>query len=174
MINLVIKGVTVRTYKESDKFNLTRVADNKNVWDNLRDSFPYPYHIQDAEEFIERCRKEEPQRTFAIEYEEKCIGSIGLVLQSDIYRKSAEIGYFIGEPYWGKGIASKAVEVVLKYGFEQLDLIRIFCGIFDFNKASMRVVEKCGFELESIARKAIIKNGKIHDEYRYVKLREEK
>ena len=87
--------------------------------------------------------------------------------QVDVYRKSAEIGYWIGEPYWGKGIATEAAKLITAYGFEQLELLKIFSAVFDFNKASQRVLEKAGYKLEAIIEKAICKNHKLCDEYRY-------
>ena len=99
--------------------------------------------------------------------EGEIIGSIGLVLQSDVYKLTAEIGYWIGEPYWGKGITTKAVQLITEYGFNELGLVRIYTGVFDFNKASQKVLEKAGFKLESIFEKSVVKNNKICDEYRY-------
>jgi RimJ/RimL family protein N-acetyltransferase len=94
------------------------------------------------------------------------------VPQTDIYRLGAEIGYWIGEPYWGQGIATKAVELVTEYGFNRLGLERIYSGVFDFNKASQKVLEKSGFTLEGIFKKSVIKNGRIINEYRYAKIKE--
>ena len=94
-----------------------------------------------------------------------------MVLQTDVYRLSAEIGYWIGEPYWGLGIATRAVELLTQYGFNQLGLVRIYSGVFDFNVPSRKVLEKAGFKLEGIFEKSIIKNGEIRDEYRYAKLK---
>jgi ribosomal-protein-alanine N-acetyltransferase len=95
-----------------------------------------------------------------------------LVIQKDIYRLSAEIGYWLGEPYWGKGIALKAVNLITEYGFNELELVRIYSGVFDFNKASHRVMEKAGFKLEAVFERSVIKNGIICDEYRYAKIKE--
>jgi RimJ/RimL family protein N-acetyltransferase len=122
-------------------------------------------------DFITQCNNEIPQITFAIEYKGELAGCIGLTIQSDIYRLSAEIGYWIGEPYWGLGIATLAVEMITTYGFEQSNLVRIYAGVFDYNKASQRVMEKAGYKLESIAEKSIIKNGELHNEYRYAKVK---
>jgi RimJ/RimL family protein N-acetyltransferase len=112
---------------------------------------------------------ENPPCTFAIEYMGELAGCIGLVKQTDVYKLSAEIGYWIGEPYWGLGIATTAVELLTEYGFHQLGLVRIYSGVFDFNKASQRVLEKAGYQLEGIFEKSVIKNGKICNEYRYAK-----
>ncbi len=100
-------------------------------------------------------------------------GNIGLVKGTDVYVKSAEIGYFLGELFWNKGIMTQAVNLITDYGFENLDIDRIYTGVFDYNLASQRVLEKCGFTKEATFRKAIFKNGKIYDEIRYAKLKNE-
>lgn len=164
------KSVQIRSLKSSDKSTLATLANNKKVWDNLRDYIPYPYVENDAEYFINITKQQNPKQTFAIEYKGDLCGVIGLVIQTDVYSQSAEIGYWIGEPYWGKGIATKAVELITAYGFDELDLIRIYTGVFDYNRASMRVLEKNGFENEGIFKKAIFKNGRIYDEHRFYKL----
>lgn len=159
--------IRLRTFSDKDFPVIARLCNNKNIWDNLRDMMPYPYSEEDAKEFIKYCLGEEPQMTFAIEYNSEVAGVIGLVRQTDIYRMSAELGYWIGEPYWGKGIAGRAVKLITDYGFNKLGLARIYSGVFDFNKASQRVLEKCGFKLEAIFEKSVIKNNIILDEYRY-------
>jgi [ribosomal protein S5]-alanine N-acetyltransferase len=159
--------IRLRQLKAADSVRLSQLANNKNIWENVRDFFPHPYTEENAIEFIELCSKENPQVTFAIEYNSNLAGVIGLVLQTDIYRLSAEIGYWIGQPFWNKGIASNAIKIIVDYGFNTLQLQRIFTGVFDFNKASQRILEKNGFVLEGIFKRAIIKNNKIIDEYRY-------
>jgi RimJ/RimL family protein N-acetyltransferase len=162
--------VTLRGFKETDCNQLAKLCNNRKIWDNLRDFIPSPYSEQNAVDFIKICRLENPQVTFAIHYNEELAGCIGLVLQSDIYRLSAEIGYWIGEPFWGLGIATTAVELLTEYGFEQLKLIRIYSGVFEYNLASQRVLEKAGYKKEGVFEKSIIKNGVICNEYRYAKI----
>ncbi len=164
--------IKIRNLKLSDKAELAKLANNKNVWDNLRDYIPYPYMESDAEFFIGLTNKENPKQTFGIEYKGKLSGVIGLVVQKDVYQKSAEIGYWIGEPFWGNGIATRAVELITKYGFDTLHLNRIYTGVFEYNIASMRVLEKNGFKKEGIFKNAIIKNNKVCDEHRFYKLNE--
>ncbi len=171
MVELTAGQIRLRGFSNLDRTRLATLCNSKKIWDNVRDLMPYPYSEQDAIEFITRCQKENPPGTFAIEYEGALAGCVGLVLQSDVYKLTAEIGYWIGEPYWGQGIATKAVELMTDYGFSQLGLVRIYSGVFDFNKASQRVLEKSGFKLEGIFEKSFIKNGKIGDEYRYAKLK---
>jgi RimJ/RimL family protein N-acetyltransferase len=166
-LKMVSGNIRLRSLSMDDIPVLTQLANNKKIWVNLRDIFPHPYTEEDARIFIRRCMGENPKLTFAIEYQNSLTGVIGLVLQSDVYRFSAEIGYWIGEPYWNKGIATRAVNSLVDYGFQSLHLQRIFTGVFDHNKASQRVLEKCGFTLEGIASKAIFKNNRFLDEYKY-------
>lgn len=165
--------VSLRRLDKSDIGRLAELANNKKIWDNVRDYFSHPYSVQDAEKFIEMISMEDPPATFGIRFKGELAGVAGLVGQSDVYRLNAEIGYWIGEPFWGKGIASKAVNLLTSYGFEKLGLERIYSGIFDYNKASKRVLEKCGFQFEGVFERAIIKNGQILDEFRYSKLKED-
>lgn len=163
--------IKLRTLQLSDKSELAKLLNNPKVCDNLRDHIPFPYSKEDADFFINLCLKENPQQNFAIDCDGKLCGVIGLVVQSGIYRKSAEIGYWLGEPFWGKGIATIAVDLISIYGFEKLDLIRIYTGVFAFNIASMKVLEKNGFLKEGVFKNALIKNDKICDEHRYYKLK---
>lgn len=162
--------IKIRPLKLSDKTELTKLANNKKIWDNLRDYIPFPYEKSDAEFFIDLTNKEEPKQTFGIQFNGKLSGIIGLVIQNDVYKKSAEIGYWIGEPFWGNGIATKAVELITEYGFDKLDLNRIYTGVFEYNEASMKVLEKNGYQKEGIFKNAILKNDKICDEHRFFKL----
>lgn len=162
--------IKIRHLKLSDKSELTKLANNKKVWDNLRDYIPFPYTNNDAEFFINLTKDETPKQTFGIAYGGELSGVIGLVVQKDVYRKSAEIGYWIGEPFWGNGIATKAVELITQYGFDVLDLNRIYTGVFEHNTASMKVLKKNGYEKEGIFKNAIIKNDQVFDEHRFYKL----
>ena len=157
--------IKIRPLKLSDKAELAKLANNKKIWDNLRDYIPYPYTERDAEFFINLTKDKVPKQTFGIEYNGELSGVIGLVVQKDVYQKSAEIGYWVGEPFWGNGIATKAVELISKYGFDKLDLNRIFGGVFEYNITSMKVLEKNGYEKEGIFKNAIVKNNKVYDEH---------
>ncbi len=163
--------ISIRPLKSSDKSELAKLANNKKIWDNLRDKIPFPYTEKDAEFFINLTQQETPQQNFAIAYKGKICGVIGLTIQKDVYRKSAEIGYFIGEPYWGKGIATKAVALITEYGFKELDLNRIYTGVFEYNIASMKVLEKNGFKKEGVFKNAVVKNNIVCDEHRFYKLK---
>ena len=159
--------VKLRRLHQKDAPVLATLANNKNVWDNLRDLMPHPYAEKDAIDFIEMVDKEDPHCTFALEFENELCGVIGLMLQKDVYRFSGEIGYWIGEPYWGRGIASHGIKMILEYGFTQLNLSRIFAGAYEYNMGSMRVLEKNGFEKEGVLKKAVFKNGEFYDEHRF-------
>lgn len=166
-MDLINTNVRLRRLSVADKQVIARLCNNKNIWDNLRDSFPIPYSEKDAEEFIKLCMDENPAATFGINYKGDFAGVVGLVKQKDVYRLTAELGYWIGEPFWGLGIATKAVNLIVQYGFDTLGLMRIYSGVFEYNKASQRVLEKAGFNLDCILEKAVIKNGIICDEFRY-------
>ncbi len=161
----------LRPLQPNYKIQLAQLANNKKIYDNLRDHFPFPYKEGHAEAFIKAAREENPKQRFGIVYKASLYGAIGLGIQQDVYRKTAEIGYWIGEPYWRKGIATKAVALITAYGFSELHLVRIYAGVFDFNIASMKVLEKNGFQKEGIFRNAVFKNGRICDEHRYYKLK---
>lgn len=163
--------VIIRLLQENDAERLALLANNKNISDNLRDGFPHPYTINDALDFIAKFKDQKQAKVFAIEYNDEYVGNIGLTQETDIYRNSAELGYFIGEPYWNMGITSIAIKLICEYGFNQMDIVRIHCGVFEYNIASQRLLEKCDFQKEGIFKKAISKKGKIWDEVRFAKLR---
>lgn len=160
-------NIILRPPGEKDTNILAALANNKNVSSYLRDYFPFPYNVKDAETFINQSKLQNPVTTFAIEFVGKFCGIIGLVKQHDVYRKSAEIGYWLGEPYWNKGIITIAVKLITGYGLNQLELIRIFASVFENNTASMRALERNGYRKEGILKKAILKNEQVWDEHRY-------
>ncbi len=162
--------VQLRPSEFSDRKTLAKLANNRKIWNNLLDRMPYPYTEKDAEEFIAFTKTEKPTQHFVIEYAGSAVGMIGLEIQEDVFRKTAQLGYWIGEPYWGKGIVTQAVGLMCNYGFEKLDIVRIQAGVFDFNLASQRVLEKNLFEKEAVLKNACIKNGSICDNILYVKL----
>ena len=163
--------IALRSLKPSDKTQLAQLANNKKIWDNVRNRFPHPYSEKNAEEFIQLQNEKNAEKVFAIEYNGKLCGLIGLILQQDVYRKSVEIGYWLGEPFWGMGIATKAVGLIASHAFEDLGLMRIFAGVFEYNIGSMKVLERNGFQKEGIAKNAVFKNDKFWDEHRYYKLK---
>ena len=162
--------VSLRKLVLEDKTKIAQLLNNKNIWDNLRNHVPFPYSEQDAINFIGFVNSNDQQEVFAIDYQEEFCGIIGLIIQEDVYVKTAEIGYWLGEPFWGKGIMTKAVELMTEYGFGKLKLVRIYTGVFEYNITSMKVLEKNGYVKEGIFKKAIYKNRKTWDEHRYCKL----
>ena len=172
MPNFTSGPIVLRAFRDEDRDRLAELINNKKIWDNVRDVLPYPYTRENATEYINSCKEDNPQHNFAIDFNGELAGGIGLIPQTDIYRLTAEIGYWIGEPYWGQGIATEAVGLITEYGFSQLGLVRIFTGVFDFNKASQCVLEKSGYSIEGIFENSVVKNGKILNEYRYARKKE--
>ncbi len=148
---------------------IVRFANNKKIADNLRNIFPYPYTDENARQFIEFCMNtpEEKAVNRAIFYNDKVVGSISLTFGEDVYAKSAEIGYWLAEEYWGRGIAADAVREMCHIAFEQFDMARVYATVFSYNKGSCRVLEKCNFLLEGVLRKSVFKNGQLFDSYMY-------
>ncbi|MFK7786531.1 MAG: GNAT family N-acetyltransferase [Crocinitomicaceae bacterium] len=160
-------GISLREFRSEDKARLIELANNANIANNLRDGFPHPYTLEAAEQFIKDSQSSNPTTRFCIEKDGVYVGNIGLHPDTDIYRMNAEIGYFVGEPYWGKGIASQAVKLMVTYGFDHLNVHRIGGGVFSYNVASAKVLENAGFEYEGKLKQAVFKNGVFYDELRY-------
>ncbi|MEM6317414.1 MAG: GNAT family N-acetyltransferase [Bacteroidota bacterium] len=163
--------VELRNYRIDVAEQFTRLRNHPVIWDNGYDKVPNPFTVADAQTFIQLQLDKTPAHRQLIYWNNQLVGEIGINKNSDVFRLSAEMGYFIGKPFWGKGIATKAIQLMVDYTFRHFDILRIEAGVFDFNKASMRVLEKNGFYLESIKRRAVFKNGKILDDYVWVKLR---
>lgn len=166
----------IRKWKLSDAGNLAVVISNKKVQDNLRDGLPYPYTEQDGIEFISDMLSADENETFAfaITVDDTVIGSIGVFRQENIHRRTAELGYYIAEEYWGKGMMTEAVRQICEYVFSKSDIIRIYAEPFAYNIASCRVLEKAGFQYEGTLRSNAVKNGKVLDMKMYSLVKEEK
>ena len=165
------KRCSVRTYRPDDAASLAANANNRKVWLNLRDRFPHPFTETNGAEWISHVLSTPGSQNFAIAVDDKAVGGIGLHLGTDVERISAELGYWLGEPYWGRGIVSEAVALITKYGLEELGLARIFAVPYAHNVASHRVLEKSGYEREGIMRSSAIKDGVIWDQYLYARVR---
>jgi RimJ/RimL family protein N-acetyltransferase len=131
---------------------------------NLRDAFPHPYRLEDAERFISRAMEKSPKTFFAIATHDEAIGSIGLSMGNDVHRFTAEMGYWLAEPFWGQGIMTHSVKLIVSHGIKKLNLHRIFAEPYSTNTASARVLEKAGFTCEGILRSNVFKDGKILDQ----------
>ncbi len=167
MEDLTLGVVSLRKLQPSDNIAIAALANNRKVWDNLTDLMPHPYAVADADVFINIALTSEDQRIFAITYKEKLAGVIGLHRQKDVYRLTAEIGYWLGEPYWNMGIATRAAKLATYHGITRMGLLRIYACTYDFNKASQRVLEKAGYIFECVTRKSVIKNGVVLDAHMY-------
>ena len=165
----------IRKWELSDAKDLAAALSNRKVQDNLRDGLPYPYTEQDGKEFISAMLSADENETFAfaITVNNMVIGSIGIFRQGNIHRQTAELGYYIAEEYWGKGIMTEAVKQICEYVFANSDIIRIYAEPFAYNIASCRALEKTGFQYEGTLRSNAVKNGKVIDMEMYSLLKAE-
>ncbi|NYB52320.1 MAG: GNAT family N-acetyltransferase [Methanobacteriaceae archaeon] len=157
----------LRNWKPSDIESLVENANNYNIAINMRDLFPHPYTLEDAQNWIKVTASQEKNCFLAITLDDEAIGGIGLSIGEDIERISAEVGYWLGEKYWGNGITSSALKGIVEYGFNVLCLERIYAKPLEHNTASRKVLEKNGFQLEGIMKKSVIKEGKIYNQALY-------
>ena len=166
----------IRKWKLSDATDLAMAISNKKIQNNLRDGLPYPYTEQDGANFISDMLSADENETFAfaITVDNKVVGSIGVFRQGNIHRLTAELGYYIAEEYWGRGIMTEAVRQICEYVFDKSDIIRIYAEPFAYNIASCRVLEKAGFQYEGTLRDNAVKNGQVIDMKMYSLLRTEK
>ncbi|WP_281990923.1 GNAT family N-acetyltransferase [Aquimarina aggregata] len=164
--------VELRDYQIGIAEQYAEYRNNPVIFDSGYDKVPNPFKLKDAKEFITIQLKKKPAHRKLIYWRNQFVGEIGIDIKEDVFKLSAEIGYFIAEPFWGNGIATKAIKLMSDYTFNNFNIIRIEAGVFDFNKSSMRVLEKNNFHLESIKKNAVLKNGKIIDDYLWIKLRE--
>jgi ribosomal-protein-alanine N-acetyltransferase len=164
-------SIKLRPLQKKDKAPLALLLNNKKICDNLRDLIPFPYTEKDAVFFINTMKDGDPVTVFGIECNGEFCGVISIIPQNDVYSKSAETGYWLGEPFWNKGITTTAVRLITEYSFQQLGFMRLFAGVFEYNPASMKVLEKNGYKKEGVFEKSIFKNGRLWDEHRYAKLK---
>lgn len=162
----------MRNWKWVDRDAIVRHANNKNIWLNLRNRFPYPYTERDARGWLDSVVEVKPATNFAIAVEGEAVGGIGFVVEQDVACRSAEIGYWLGEEFWGRGIATDALIAVTQYAFSTYDLCRLHAHVFEWNRASARVLEKAGYALEGRLRKSVTKNGQTIDQFVYASIRD--
>ncbi|MEX1257147.1 MAG: GNAT family protein [Gemmatimonadota bacterium] len=163
----------LRPWKKSDRASIAKRANNPKIAIHLRDRFPYPYREADAKSWLAVVTKERPPHHAAIAVGGEAVGGIGVHVQSDVHRRSAEIGYWLGEDFWGRGIMTEAVRAYTEYAFETFDICRLFAGVFETNPASARVLEKAGYVLEGRLRRSVYKDGKMLDQLLYARVLEE-
>lgn len=163
----------MRPWRQGDQEALLRHANNPNVSRYLGDQFAYPYTPELADWWIQHCESEDPKVSFAIEVDGEAAGGVGVVLKHDIDRKTANVGYWLGEAYWGRGIVAEALAAFTEYAFTAYDLARLQASVFPPNTASCRVLEKAGYVLEARLRNRLYKHGRLYDQLLYAKLREQ-
>lgn len=153
----------VRSWRDSDRDSLVRHANNRRVWRNLKDRFPHPYTPEDATDWLALSRAKPEVTGWAIEVEGQAAGGVGLVPLADVHAKGAHIGYWLGEPHWGRGIMTAVVGAVTRLALGERGFVRLEAPVFAWNPASMRVLEKCGYTREGIMRKSVFKDGELID-----------
>ncbi len=168
-INLVT--CDVRSWRWQDRSSLVHHANNRNVWINLRDRFPHPYTDEDARMWLEFATARRPETNFAISVNDEAVGGIGFSLETDVGYRSAEIGYWLGQEFWGRGIATECLKAVTDYAFSNFDLCRLYAHVFEWNQPSARVLEKAGYVQEGRLRMSVTKEGRTIDQFLYANVR---
>jgi RimJ/RimL family protein N-acetyltransferase len=166
-LELPVPGARLRPWRFSDAAALARFANDRAIWQNLRDTFPHPYTTQDAEFFLALVADNQRDLYLAIELDGVAVGSIGVHFKTDVRRRSAEVGYWLAQEQWGKGLATAATKAVSDYVLARFDVCRLYAVVFETNTASARVLEKAGYELEARMRRSITKAGKTLDSLLY-------
>lgn len=168
---LVSQIVTIRPWRAGDAAALVRHANSRMVWRNLLDGFPHPYRMEDAQWWLREAQRP-PVENFALEVGGEACGGIGLKRNGDAaYARMRELGYWLGEAHWGKGVMTEAVRLFTDYAFTAFGLARIEAGVFAWNPASARVLEKCGYVREAVMRARVCKDGELVDQWLYAKVR---
>ena len=163
----------LRPWREGDEESLSHHASNRLIWNNVRDFFPYPYTPRDAHSWVRSNKSYHQPNNLAIEIDGQAVGNIGFTVKDDIYRYNAEIGYWLGELYWGRGIMTEAMPIMTDYIFQNFQVNRIFACVLEGNIGSMRVLESAGYRHEAVLHKAAVKNNRYLDEHIFAKLRSE-
>jgi RimJ/RimL family protein N-acetyltransferase len=171
-VQLEFPGGRIRSWHTGDAPSLARHADNRKIWLQVRDRFTHPYTLEAAEGWVALASAAEPETQFAIEVNGEAAGGIGVFLQQDVERYSAEIGYWLGEAHWNRGIATAAVRHFTEYAFDRYNLCRLYANVFETNPGSCRVLERCGYQLEGRLRQSAVKDGQVLDGLLYAAIRE--
>ena len=162
-----LRTCQIRSWQLADLDSLVEHANNRKIWLNLRDGFPHPYRKSDGREFLRRMRISRPETTFAIAVNGEAIGGVGFSLREDVERVSAEVGYWLGEKFWGRGIATESLVAITRHAIETHQVTRLFAVPFAWNVASCRVLEKAGYVLEARLRQSAVKDGQLTDQMQY-------
>ena len=160
----------LRPFADGDQPALVRHGNDWDVARWLRDSFPHPYTPADADQWVALASTQLRQTAFAIEVGGEAVGSVGLTPGNDVFHRSAEVGYWLGRAYWGRGLAALALAALSRYAFADLRMLRLFAGVYAGNAASERVLAKAGYALEGVRRMAVVKAGQVCDERVWVQL----
>jgi ribosomal-protein-alanine N-acetyltransferase len=170
MILICTSFGSIRFWCSLDADKLAHYANNRKIWLNMRDGFPHPYTLENARQFLDNVSQQNPMTYFAIATHKEAIGGIGITLNKDVHRLTAELGYWLAEPYWGRGIMTEAVKAFSDYCFDEFGLLRIYAEPYATNEASCHVLEKAGFTLEGRLRSNVVKEGTILDQLLYAKI----
>jgi len=171
-VQLELTRCTVREWRPGDVDSLVKHANNIKVWRNLHDAFPHPYTRADAVEWVQQTARDHADTVFAIEVDGNAVGGIGLHPGKDVERRTAAIGYWLGEEFWGRGIATEALAAVTAYAFSKFDIERLEAFVFEWNLPSARVLEKAGYTLEAKLKKRVTKAGRTVDCFLFARFRE--
>lgn len=170
-MEIQLSKALLRPWKRTDAAALAKHANNEKIAVNMRDGFPFPYTIADAEFWLAMTLKETKHILLAIEVNEEAAGGVGILFKDNVYRLSAEVGYWLGEMHWRKGIVSEAIAKLCDHVFQHTDVVRLYADIFSPNTASMKTIEKAGFHLEAVNKNAVVKNGLLLDQHVYCRLK---
>jgi len=171
-VRLELGEVLLRPWQIGDEEALVKHGNNYRIWKNVRDRFPHPYTLEDARIWVQVANQDPTAINLAIVVQDEAVGAVGVVFKDDVYRRSAEIGYWLGESYWGKGITTRVVRMLTEYVLKHYDIYRMYAGVFEYNQASSRVLEKSGYHLEARLRQNVTKEEQTVDELMYVRLAE--
>lgn len=170
-LNTEITSCTLRPWRPTDKPALVLHANDRSIWRNLTDMFPHPYTEADAEAWFHIASQPGPSLQLAIALEDEAVGGIGLRAGAGVYRKTAQFGYWLGQAFWGRGLATAAARTMRQHAFSHTEFVRLEAPVFAWNPASMRVLQKAGFYQESIRESSVFKDGQLISSFMYVAVR---
>ena len=169
-VRIELTDLVLRPWQTADELALVRHANNRNIWRNVRDRFPHPYTERDAKLWIKIANRDTTMLNLAMEVDGEAVGGLGVIFKDDVYQRTAEIGYWLSETYWSRGLTSRAVSALSDYIFTHYNIVRLYAGIFENNTASARVLEKAGYTFEARLRDNVFKDGEVMDELVYARL----